>query len=109
MLIRRFREVSRDNGDQLSWLLASFLQADSDRRNRWSAALVSFCVGQQPGNEEALRRWIRRWTPIADEAAAGLGGLLQARPERGRDAGQVAAGARAAREAFHAEVFGGLR
>ncbi|MCQ4084120.1 hypothetical protein NGB36_26985 [Streptomyces sp. RB6PN25] len=109
VLIRQFREVSRDNGDQLSWLLASFLQADSDRRNRWSAALVSFCVEQQPGNEEALRRWIRRWTPIADEAAAGLGGLLQTRPERGHDASQVAAGARAAREAFHARVFEGLR
>jgi toluene monooxygenase system protein E len=109
VLIRQFREVSRDNGDQLSWLLSSFLQADNDRRNRWSAALVSFCVRQQPSSADALQRWIRRWAPIADEAAAGLGRLLETRPERGRDAGEVVAGARAAREAFHARAFEGLR
>ncbi|AEA23068.1 MULTISPECIES: ferritin family protein [Pseudonocardiaceae] len=108
VLVRQFTEVSRDNGDQLSWLLLSFLQADNDRRNRWSAALAGFCLQQKPENADVLRRWIARWTPVADAAAHGLGRLLETRPEHGRAADEVAAGAKAAREAFHARLFEGL-
>ncbi|MBX6166638.1 MAG: toluene hydroxylase [Thermobispora bispora] len=108
VLIRQLAEVSRDNGDELTWLLLSFLRDDCDRRNRWSAALGAFCLAQRPDNAEVLRRWIDRWAPIADDAALGLGRLLESRPERGRPSAEVAAGARAAREAFIARVFEGF-
>jgi toluene monooxygenase system protein E len=108
VLLRQFREVSRANGDELSWLLASFLQVDTDRRNRWSAALAAFCLQQKPANADVLRRWIDRWSPVADAAATGLGQLLESRPENGRPAAQVAAGAKAAREAFHDRFFQAL-
>ncbi|HEY0449983.1 toluene hydroxylase [Actinophytocola sp.] len=108
VLLRQFREVSRDQGDELSWLLASFLRTDSDRRARWSAALATFCLRQRPENAEVLQRWIDRWTPVADAAARGLGSLLETHPERGRPAEEVVAGARAARDALHARLFGQL-
>jgi toluene monooxygenase system protein E len=101
VLLRQFKEVSRANGDELSWLLASFLQADTARRNRWSSALVTFTLQQRPANADAYRKWINRWSPIADAAAHGLGRLL----ESGRAADEVAAGAKSARESFHAGLF----
>jgi toluene monooxygenase system protein E len=108
VLLRQFREVAKANGDEESWLLAGYLQADTDRRDRWSAALAAFCVRQRPANADVLRRWIARWSPVADAAALGLGALLESRPEQGRPADQVAAGAKASREAFHARMFEGL-
>jgi toluene monooxygenase system protein E len=101
VLLSQFREVSRQSGDELSWLLASYLKTDSDRRARWSAALATFCLRQRADNAEVLRRWIDKWSPVADAAARGLGGMLA-----GRSAEQVEAGARAAREELHGQVFG---
>jgi toluene monooxygenase system protein E len=101
VLIRQTAEVSRAGRDEETWLLLSYLQDDNDRRNRWSAALARFCVEQRPGNAAALRRWIDKWSPIADAAAEGLGRLLETRPEHGRAADAVAAGAAHARTAFH--------
>jgi toluene monooxygenase system protein E len=105
VLIRQLREVSRDNGDEQTWLLLSTLQADADRRARWASALARHAIERRPANADVLRRWIDRWAPLADAAAHGLGGLLAERPERGRPADEVASGARAAREALHASVF----
>jgi len=105
VLVRQFKEVSRANRDEESWLLLSFLQEDNNRRNRWSSALARFAVEQRPSNADVLRRWIDRWSPIADAAAAGLGELLETSPEHGRPASEVAAGAKATREAFHEPIF----
>jgi toluene monooxygenase system protein E len=106
VLIRQLREVSQDNGDEETWLLLSTLQADHDRRARWSSALARFAIEQRPENARVLRTWIDRWASLADAAALGLGALLENKPERGRAAAEVAEGARAARETFHAGIFG---
>jgi toluene monooxygenase system protein E len=45
-----------------------------------------------------LRRWVQRWTPRADEAAAGLAHLLAELPEAGRDMETTMTAAQAARE-----------
>ena len=71
-----FKEAARAAGDELGWLLATFLQEDADRRARWSEALSSYAIERDPNNEAVLARWIERWTPAADEAAAGLASLL---------------------------------
>ncbi|MEV5302968.1 hypothetical protein [Amycolatopsis methanolica] len=108
VLLRQFKEVSRDNGDQESWLLSSYLEEDSGRRARWSGALARFTLEHRPENDAVLRRWIDRWAPIADAAAAGLGTLLETLPERGRSAGEVESGARAKREEFLSGIFSGV-
>lgn len=105
VLNRQFKEVSRDNGDELSWLLMSYLQEDNDRRNRWSSALAQLCLRERPANEAVLRRWVNRWVPLADEAAAALGAMLARFPERFRPAEEVAAQAVAARTDFLDGVF----
>jgi toluene monooxygenase system protein E len=93
------RTAAKAAGDELGWLLATFLQEDGDRRARWSRALAQFAVAQRPGNADVLRRWVDRWSPAADEAAEGLGSMLGS-------AGTAAAVARAAREAFLDEALG---
>ena len=45
-----------------------------------------------------LRRWVQRWTPKADEAAAGLAHLLADLPAGNRDAATMMAAAKTARE-----------
>jgi toluene monooxygenase system protein E len=105
VLIRQAREVSRDNGDELTWLLLSYLQEDNDRRNRWSTALARLCLEQRPGNEAVFRRWIDKWAAMADAAVAGLGGLIETGSGQRRAAGAVAAEAAEARERFHTGIF----
>jgi toluene monooxygenase system protein E len=105
VLLRQFAEVSRDNGDELSWLLGSYLGTDSERRARWSEALATFSLAQRPQNEAVLRRWIDRWSPVADDAARGLGSMFESLPAHGRSAESVVTAARAAREALHARAF----
>jgi toluene monooxygenase system protein E len=94
------KSAPRANGDDLTWLLTSFLAADAQRRGRWSRALAEFAVAQRPENREVLGRWVARWSARADEAAHGLGRFLESLPEQGRPADEVAAQARAAREDF---------
>lgn len=106
VLTRQFGEVALANGDNLSWLLHSFLDADSQRRNRWSQAAATFAIGQKPASRGAIERWIDKWTPVADDAAVGLGTLLETLPESPRSADDVLAGARAAREAYTSTVIG---
>ncbi|HEX7659833.1 MAG TPA: toluene hydroxylase [Pseudonocardiaceae bacterium] len=105
VLFRQLKEVSRANGDEETWLLLGFLEQDNARRERWSGALARFALKQRPANADVLHRWIDRWSPIADEAAYGLGQLLETRPERGRPADRVATAAKATREALHHSVF----
>ena len=100
VLLTQLGEVARANGDDLTWLLTSFLAADAQRRGRWSRALAELAVGQRPENREVLGKWVARWSARADEAAHGLGRFLESLPEQGRSADEVAARARAAREDF---------
>jgi toluene monooxygenase system protein E len=106
VLTRQFGEVALANGDNLSWLLQSFLDADNQRRNRWSQALAAFAIRQKPESGKAIEKWVTKWSSLADEAAAGLGSLLESLPESPRTADVVAAGARAAREAVTGSALG---
>ena len=62
-------------------------------------------MSRRPANAEVLRGWIDRWAPAADEAAEGIGSLLEATPGFDRSAADVAAKARAAREARTDELL----
>ncbi|TCK26760.1 toluene hydroxylase [Pseudonocardia endophytica] len=104
VLLRQFGDVARENGDELTWLLNSYLSRDTERRARWSAALARYAVEHRPANADVLGKWIARWSPRADAAAESLGTLLETLPERGRAAGVVADQARDARTRFHAEL-----
>ncbi|MEV7502708.1 hypothetical protein [Streptomyces sp. NPDC093018] len=107
VLLRQFGEASAQSGDEESWLLSKYLQEDADRRLRWSTALAAFAVRRRGGNEEVLRRWIDRWTPAADDAAAGLGSLLARYGPRSWTTERVVSEASAARRVCHARVFAG--
>ena len=98
-------QVARANGDDLTWLLSSFLAADAQRRGRWSRRLAEYAVAQRPGNRDVLAKWAGRWAALADDAAYGLGQFLAALPGSGVPAEQVAAHARAAREEFLGPVL----
>jgi toluene monooxygenase system protein E len=103
VLLTQLGQVARDNGDDLTWLLTSFLAADSQRRGRWSRALADLAVAQRPGNRAVLGKWIGRWSALADDAAYGLGQFLQS--DSGVPADEVAAHARAARDGFLAGLL----
>ena len=107
VLLTRLGEVARANGDHLTWLLTTYLSADSQRRARWSRAVADLAVAQRPGNRAVLGKWIDRWSARADEAALAVGTLLETLPERGMAAAEVAAHARAARERFLAGLVTG--
>ncbi|SFP19597.1 toluene hydroxylase [Amycolatopsis rubida] len=81
LLLRQLREIAHANGDDLTWLLMSFLQVDSKRRDRWSGALAKFAVTEGPGNASVLQGWIDQWSPLADAAVEGLAHVLAAAPE----------------------------
>ena len=106
VLTRQFGEVALANGDNLSWLLQSFLDADNQRRNRWSQALAAFAIQQKPKSGKAIEKWVTKWSSLADDAAAGLGSLLESLPESPRTADDVVTGARAAREAATGSALG---
>jgi len=105
VLLTQLGEVAKGRGDDLTWLLTSFLAEDSRRRGRWSRALADLAVAQRPENRAVLAKWIGRWSALADDAALGLGTLLEA--DDGRPAADVAAHARAAREQFLAGLLEG--
>jgi hypothetical protein len=73
-------------------------------RGRWSRALADLAVAQRPENRGVLAKWVTRWAARADDAALGLGTILEA--EAGVPADEVAARARTAREQFLAGLLG---
>jgi toluene monooxygenase system protein E len=103
VLLTQFGAASKAAGDELSWLLATFLTADFARRGRWSRALAEYAVTRRPENRKVLAKWAARWAPLADDAAAGLGEVLG--PSAGLAASEVAGHARAAREEFLAGLL----
>ena len=105
VLLTQLGQVARANGDDLTWLLTTFLAADAQRRGRWSHQLAEFAITQRAANRDVLGRWVTRWSAFADDAAYGLGEFLESLPGRGRGASEVAAHARAAREGFLAPLL----
>ena len=100
VLLTQLGEVAKSNGDDLTWLLTSLLAEDSRRRGRWSRALADLAVRQRPDNRAVLDKWIDRWAGLADEAALGLGTILETAAGGGVAAAEIAGHARAARQEF---------
>jgi toluene monooxygenase system protein E len=103
VLLTQFGLAGKNSGDELSWLLTTFLSADASRRGRWSRALADYAVEQRPQNRDVLAKWVRRWAPLADDAAAGLGEILG--QAHGVSADQIAAQARETRQEFLAGLL----
>src|SRR5271170_6116772 len=80
VLLTQLGQVAKSNSDDLTWLLTSFLAEDSRRRGRWSRALADFAVSQRPENRATFAKWIGRWSAWADDAALGLGTILETAP-----------------------------
>jgi len=97
ILLRQLATAARDNSDELTWLLLGNLAADADRCTRWSTALARYAIEQRAGNRDVLQRWIARWTPRAEAAAAGLGQLFGQLPSGSRSADTVENAANSAR------------
>lgn len=94
VLIRQVANLARTNEDDLSWLLLSNLGVDADRCTRWTTALAQHAIGQRDANRDVLQRWVDRWTPRADAAAAALAELF---PSWGGSADAVIGASQAAR------------
>ena len=103
VLLTQLGQAAKGRGDDLTWLLTSFLAEDSRRRGRWSRALADLAVAQRPENRPVLAKWIDRWSALADDAALGLGQMLET--VAGVPAADVAANARSAREQFLAGLL----
>ena len=86
ILLRQLATAAHDAGDDLTWLLLGTLAADADRCTRWSIALARYAIQQRGGNQDVLQRWIARWTPRAEAAAAGFGQLFGQLPSASRPA-----------------------
>jgi toluene monooxygenase system protein E len=98
ILIRQLGEVARRSGDDQTWLILANLSLDSERCDRWSAALARFAIDRRPENLEIFRRWIAKWSPRADAAAAGLAELMCSLVPNGVSAEGIARGALSRRE-----------
>jgi toluene monooxygenase system protein E len=96
VLLTQLGQAARSHGDEETWLLSAFLAEDSRRRARWSRALADVAIAQRPENHAVLAKWIGRWSALADDAALGLGQILET--DAGVPAADVASHARAARE-----------
>ena len=105
VLLTQLGEVAKSNGDDLTWLMTSYLAEDARRRGRWSRALADLAVAQRPDNRAVLGKWIDGWSGPADEAALGLGTILEAAQGSGVAATDAAGHARAAREEFLAGLL----
>src|SRR6202167_5412959 len=92
VLLTQLGQVAKSHGDDLTWLLTSYLAEDATRRGRWSRALADLAVSQRPENRAGLAKWIGRWSGLADDAAQGLGTILA--EAYGGSAADVAAHAR---------------
>jgi len=105
VLLTQLGRTAKSHGDDLTWMLTSYLAEDAARRDRWSRALADMAVAQQPDDRAVLAKWIGRWSGPADDAALGLGAILEA--ACGVPAADVAGHARAARERFLAGLEDG--
>jgi toluene monooxygenase system protein E len=104
ILLRQLGNAARDHNDDLTWLLLGNLAADADRCTRWSLALARYAIEQRAGNRDVLLRWIARWTPRAEAAAAGLSRLFRPLPAGVRSAESVQNAANSARQRVLSEA-----
>jgi toluene monooxygenase system protein E len=104
ILLRQLAGAAHDSGDDLTWLLLGNLAVDADRCTRWSCALARYAMEQRTGNRDVLQRWVARWTPRAEAAAAGLGLLFGQLPSGARSAQIVENAANSARRQILAEA-----
>ena len=104
ILLRQLANAAHDAGDELTWLLLGNLAADADRCTRWSLALARYAVEQRAGNRDVLRRWIDRWTPRTEAAAAGLSQLFSQLPSGVPSAETVENAANSARQRLLSEA-----
>jgi len=105
VLLTQLGQVAKRNNDDLTWLLTSFLAEDARRRGRWSRALADLAVAQRPENRAVLGKWVGRWSALADDAALGLGRILETAPGNSVQAADVAAHAKTAREQYLAGLL----
>jgi toluene monooxygenase system protein E len=105
VLLTQLGQVAKSNNDDLTWLLTSFLAEDARRRGRWSRALAQEAVAQRPENRAVLGKWVGRWSALADDAALGLGKILETAPGNSGQAADVAAHAKTAREQYLAGLL----
>jgi toluene monooxygenase system protein E len=103
VLLTQLGQVAKERGDLQTWLITTFLAEDSRRRGRWSRALADLATTQRPENRAVLAKWIDRWSALADEAALGLGQILET--AAAVSAADVAAHARTARQQFLAGLL----
>jgi len=100
VLNRQLGGLARRNDDEQTWLLLSNLSLDSERCDRWSAALARFTIDKNPGNREVFRRWIAKWAPRADSAVADLANLMCGLATNATPHGEIASQARLRRESL---------
>src|SRR5215469_10192241 len=105
VLLTRLGEAAKSNGDDLTWLLTSYLAEDARRRGRWSRALAELAITQRPDTRAVLGKWVGRWSALADEAARGLGVILEEETGGDMTAASVASQAKAARQEFLAGLL----
>ena len=103
VLLTQLGQVAKERGDLQTWLITTFLAEDSRRRGRWSRALADLATTQRPENRAVFAKWIDRWSALADEAALGLGQILET--AAAVSAADVAAHARTARQQFLAGLL----
>ena len=100
VLNRQLGELARRNDDEQAWLLLSNLFLDSERCDRWSAALARFAIDRRSSNRDVFRRWIAKWVPRADSAVAGLANLMCGLATNAAPQSEITLAARSRRESL---------
>jgi toluene monooxygenase system protein E len=100
VLNRQLGELARRNDDEQTWLFLSNLSLDSERCDRWSAALARFAIDGRSENRDVFRRWIDKWVPRADLAVAGLASLMCGLATNAAPQSEITLAARSRRESL---------
>jgi toluene monooxygenase system protein E len=100
VLIRQLGELARRNEDEQTWLLLSNLSLDSERCDRWSAALARFAIDARSENRDVFHRWIAKWVPRADWAVAGLANLMSGLATNAASQNEIVFAAKSRRESL---------
>lgn len=82
-VLRRLGESARHHNDTLLGMLTDAQHIDATRHRRWAAALVRVAC-DVPGNEETIRQWVDKWTPLADRAIEAYCAALPDQPDAAR-------------------------
>lgn len=88
LLDEQFGALALANGDHFIGELCTEFGHDAQRSREWSQALTVYAIDREPGLSDVLGGWLEVWRPRAEEAVAGLAGLLTTAP-RPADAAKV--------------------